>query len=52
VSGPELCRLSALGVGALQLVMNLLSLARGPRRIREELALFVPLWVARASFRP
>ena len=38
MSGPEACRLSALGVGALQLVMNLLSLARGPRRIREELA--------------
>ena len=38
MSGPEACRLSALGVGGLQLVMNLLSLARGPRRIREELA--------------
>jgi hypothetical protein len=38
MSGPEACRLSALGVGGLQLVMNLLTLARGPRRIREELA--------------
>jgi hypothetical protein len=38
MNGPEACRLSALGVGGLQLVMNLLTLARGPRRIREELA--------------
>jgi hypothetical protein len=38
MSGPEACRLSALGVGGLQLVMNLLTLARGARRIREELA--------------
>jgi len=37
VSGPELCRLSALGVSSLQLALNLLTLARGPRRIREEL---------------
>lgn len=38
MSGPEACRLSALGVGGLQLAMNLLTLARGPQRIREELA--------------
>jgi hypothetical protein len=38
MSGPEACRVSALAVGAVQLVMNLLTLARGPRRIREELA--------------
>jgi hypothetical protein len=38
MSGPEACRVSALAVGGVQLVMNLLSLARGPRRIREELA--------------
>jgi len=38
VSGPEACRLSALAVGGLQLALNLLTLARGPRRIREELA--------------
>jgi len=38
MSGPEACRLSALGVGGVQLVMNLLTLARGPRGIREELA--------------
>ena len=38
MSGPEACRLSALGVGVLQLAMNLLTLVRGPRRIREELA--------------
>ena len=38
MSGPETCRVAALGVGGLQLLMNLLSLVRGPRRIREELA--------------